>query len=405
MKRRDFLSLATATGISSSLPFLSAKAANNNSPVNGATQSLYAPTRYLFIADISTYYISVYDTVTMEQVAHLNFNIKPKVMEIARDDSMLAFGNPEVSSLYLYNLISREIKVIDMPSPVYQIFFVPQSKLLAVGLRDQVGMVNYDTGEVTIFPEKFDSPQRETVLYAYYTLLFSSFSQSFWVLDKTKPVIYRKHGYDPIKKPWEVLDFTKRIRPTVGFDKGVASPEDYMVAFNTLDGSEGLLYFPETDKLLSTGPMYTAGTTYRPMVSPYIDAYSQRVLFSDVSGHLAYFNLEQGDEKPIRYEVDFSPRIIRSGWLESTWVIGGDKGLMFQSFDNPDDHKIYRFPYEVVDMWVTGDSKTLYMTLDEGPPQIFRYDIRTREMLDPIRIKGVVMGGLLRMGSNNSICY
>ncbi|NOL50100.1 YncE family protein [Pelistega europaea] len=408
MKRRDFLSLTAGltlglSGLSSWVNAATQESTTSSS--EAAEPSLYAPTRYLFVTDKSTYYIAVFDIITGERVGHLNFNFRPDVIEIARDDHMLAVGNPNLSELYLHDLKTRQTKVIKLPSPVYQVFFIPQSKLLAVALRDQVGIINYISGELKIFPEKFDSPQRQTVLYQYYTLLFSSFSQSFWILDKTKPVIHHKHGYDDVHIPWRQLDFSKRLNTSAGLDKGVASPEDYMIAFNTLDGTEGLIYFPETDKLLQTGPMYTVGTTYRPMVSPYIDAYSKRVIFADVSGHMAYFNLERGDEKPLRYEVDFSPRLIRSGWLESTWIIGGDRGLMFHDFDNPDNRKVYRFPYEIVDMWVTGDSKTLFVTVDEGPPQVLRFDIRTREMLEPLRISGIVMGGLLRMGSNNSICY
>ena len=56
-------------------------------------------------------------------------------------------------------------------------------------------------------------------------------------------------------------------------------------------------------------------------------------------------------------------------------------------------------------MWVTGDSKTALVTIDEGPPQLIPYDIRTREQLKPIRVLGVAMTNMIRMGSNNSICY
>ncbi len=41
----------------------------------------------------------------------------------------------------------------------------------------------------------------------------------------------------------------------------------------------------------------------------------------------------------------------------------------------------------------------------EGAPYIYRFDIRTREQLPPIRVRGVTMASMLRMGSNNSICY
>ncbi len=49
--------------------------------------------------------------------------------------------------------------------------------------------------------------------------------------------------------------------------------------------------------------------------------------------------------------------------------------------------------------------KTALYTLDEGAPAIYRFDIRTREQLPPIRVRGVTMASMLRMGSNNSICY
>ena len=66
---------------------------------------------------------------------------------------------------------------------------------------------------------------------------------------------------------------------------------------------------------------------------------------------------------------------------------------------------MYRFPDEVMNIWVTGDSKMALVTRDEDVSQLYRYDIRSHEMLDPIRLSGVVMGGKIRMGSNNSICY
>ena len=38
-------------------------------------------------------------------------------------------------------------------------------------------------------------------------------------------------------------------------------------------------------------------------------------------------------------------------------------------------------------------------------PQIIPYDIRTRERLKPILTPGVSMANIIRMSSNNSICY
>ena len=96
-----------------------------------------------------------------------------------RDDAMLAVGSPEVSAIEFMNLRTRERRRVKQPSPVFQIFFVPQTNLVALGWRDQVGMINWLGLHGTHLPRRFDSDQRQTPIITSYSLLFSSFSQSF----------------------------------------------------------------------------------------------------------------------------------------------------------------------------------------------------------------------------------
>ncbi len=412
MQRRNLLLSAAAAGLGlAGQPAWSNsnKASNASGGLDLGTGKgsapLYQPTRYVFVADMMSNFIAVVDLQSGKSVDLLNFGIRPHVMELARDDEMLAVGSPQTTELCLMNLKTRQITRMQLPAPTYQLFFVPQSTLLAVGMRDRVGLIDYHYGSLKVFDRLFDSPQRNTSLESYYSLLFSSFSQSYWVLDEKKPFIYHKRGQDPADSAWRELDFSKRLNIQGGFDTGVASPEDYLLTFTTEDGTQGLIYFPESDKLISTGNMRSTGNTYKPMLTPYIDAYTKNVIFGNKSGNMVHFNLAQNPDKPERFTVDFSPRIIRSGWLESTWVLGGDKGLTFQSFTDPADRKHYRFVPEVTNIWVTGDSKTALVTLDEGPPHLIPYDIRTREQLKPIFVSGVAMPAKVRMGSNNSICY
>lgn len=373
--------------------------------ISKVSQGLYAPTRYAFVADRVSNFISVTDIVSGAHVKTLDFGIRPHVMEMARDDAWLAVGSPESRRMFLMNLRTQERHRVDLPSPLFQMFFVPQSTLLAIGLRDQVGMIDYSDFSVRIFPRRFDSDQRQTLLNTYYSLLFSSFSKSFWVLDEDAPRIYHKDGDSDADDDWREIDMSRHIGSGSGLGIGVASAEDDLLAITTDDGSEGLVYFPGQDRVLSTGPMRTVGSTNEPMIMPYIDAYSNHVIFADVQGNVALFDLKKGDEKPQRFTVKFSPRFIRTGWLESTWILAGDRGVMLQSFDDPSDRRVDRFRQEVMSMWVTGDSKTALYTLDELVPQLFRYDIRTRKPLKPIRVRGVSMPAMIRMGSNNSICY
>lgn len=400
MKRRDFVLSAA-----SSMALAHAGAWASATPAAPAAPSLYEPTRYVFVADKMSNFISVIDLVSGKHVESLDFGIRPHVFEMARDDAMMAVASPEATQICFFNLKTRETTRMKLPAPVYQIFFVPQSKLVALGMRDCVGMIDYDEFTLKVFDRKFDSPNRKTVLDSFYFLLFSSFSQSFWVLDEEKPRIFHKYGKDSAKSKWDEIDFSGRIKTNRGFDVGIASPEDYLLTMTTEDGNEGLIYFPESDKLLSTGSMRTTTNTYKPMLMPYIDFYTKNVIFGNKEGQMAHFDLESGSDKPERFTVDFSPRFIRSGWLESTWVLAGDKGIMFQSLKDPADRKVFRFVAEVTNVWVTGDSKTALVTIDEGYPQIIPYDIRTRERLKPILTPGVSMANIIRMSSNNSICY
>lgn len=396
MMRRDFI-LSAASGLG-----LASAGAQAGAPPK---KPLHAPTRHVFVADKMSNFISVIDLESGEKVDSLDFGIRPHVFEMARDDAMLAVASPEASQVCLFNLQTRATTRMKLPAPAYQLFFVPQSKQLAIGMRDRVGMIDYGQFTLKVFERRFDSPHRDTALNAYYSLLFSSFSQSFWVLDEEQPRIFHKRGQDAADSRWKEIDFSRRIRTARGFDVGIASPEDHLLAFNTEDGEQGLIYFPETDRLLSTGPMRTTQNSYKPLLTPYIDAYTKNVIFGSKEGTLAHFNLESGGDRPERFTVDFSPRVIRSGWLESTWVLGGDKAILFQSFKNPADRKVFRFAAEVTNVWVTGDSKTALVTIDEGYPQLIPYDIRSREQRKPIPIPGVAMANLIRMGSNNSICY
>ena len=235
MKRRDFVLSAA-----SSMALAHAGAWASATPAAPAAPSLYEPTRYVFVADKMSNFISVIDLVSGKHVESLDFGIRPHVFEMARDDAMMAVASPEATQICFFNLKTRETTRMKLPAPVYQIFFVPQSKLVALGMRDCVGMIDYDEFTLKVFNRKFDSPNRKTVLDSFYFLLFSSFSQSFWVLDEEKPRIFHKYGKDSADSKWDEIDFSSRIKTSRGFDVGISSPEDYLLTMTTEDSNERL---------------------------------------------------------------------------------------------------------------------------------------------------------------------
>lgn len=396
MKRRDFLRYSLAGGAVLAQPQLVFATTE--------TYSFYNPTRYIFITDRESPFITVFNVFYGKYVGSLNFDMKPEVIELSRDDSMMVVGNTESTELILYDLQTRMQRVLTLPSPIHRAFFIPQSKLVAIAMREHLGMVNYESGELLVYPEPYDVANRDSANGQHFQLLFSSFTRTYWVLDGDSPRIYRKSAYDPEDTSWEAMDFSERLGTSLGFEDGLVTPGNYLMALTAKQGNEGYAYFIEEDKLLSTGPMGAKGETGASMLRPYIDSSFKRVLFADTGGNIALFNFDKSEEAE-HYKVDFSPQHFRTGWLESTLIIAGDKGLQFQSFDDLDDKKVFELPSGVVDTWVSGDGKILYLTLEEGEPQVLRYDIRRREPLEPILVHGVMSASALRMGSSNSICF
>lgn len=380
-----------------------ALAAIEESSSSSYNPSLYNPTRYLFVADGESPFITVFNVMYGKHIDLLNFNMTPETIEIARDDSMMIVGNSESTELVLFDLKTRLQSSVTLPSPIHRAVFVPQSKLVAIGMSDQFGLLNYQTAQLTVYPSPLSAEERDAADRDL-TLLFSSFTRTYWVLDENKPVIYRKSAYDPDDSPWETMDLSDRVNISAGFDGGVVTPGNYMMALTTKQGNEGYVYYMDEDKVYSTGPMGSESSPAGPMVRPYIDSSFRRVLFADASGHVALFDFDKSD-KAQHFKVDFTPRDFRTGWLETTLILGGDKGVQFQSFNDLDDKVFFELPSGVADMWVSGDSKTLYITLDEGEPQVLRYDIRSRKALEPILVHGIIRGAALRMGSTNSICH
>lgn len=394
MKRRDFLQYSLAGGLLLAHPHLAF--------ATSKVQSIYNPTRYIFVTDTESPFITVFDVISGEQLGLLNFDLIPEIIEISRDDSKMVVGNRQVAKLVLSDLVTHQRQEFVLPSPPHQAHFVPRSKELLVAMSDQVGVINYESGELTLYAQNSDAA--DGTMSQQSKFLYSSFTENNWLLDSQKPFLYKKSVADAIDAPWETIDLSSRVQSGTGFKEGIISPENYLLAFTSDKGNEGFVYFPGEDKLISTGHLGGASTVDSRMVEPYMDSLFMRVLFADNSGNITLFKFLDGDELQ-HFHVDFSPRMFRSGWLDTTWILGGDRALLFQSYDDPDDRVTYELPGEVLDMWVSGDSKILYLTVDHGEPQVLRYDIRRRQALEAIPVHGVIQSAKLRMGSNNSVCY
>jgi len=326
-------------------------------PETAAPQSLYDPTRYVFVADKGMSNIAVVDLEEERQVDTLRSPVAIRTFASSTDKPWLAISDQRRYAITLINLETREIQEIPLPSRAFRLTFVPESSKLAVALEDRVGMVDYRTGEVNILEKTFQN------LYTRFNTIFSVYSQTFWVLQENTPLIYQ-YSYSEPDKGWQIID----IGETRGLGSGAPSFEDRLIAFNTYYADEGIIYFADTGKVIKTGPLY--------------------------------------DYEPKRLNLGYRPRKFRTGWLDRYLVVGGDRHLSIHPFDDLENRIQLDFGYDedVTDMWISGDSK-LVLYSKEYKPVLSRYNLQTLESLPDIRLNGIVQADWIRMGSTNNVCY
>ena len=330
---------AAATPVAASAP-----------PETAAPQSLYDPTRYVFVADKGMSNIAVVDLEEERQVDTLRSPVAIRTFASSTDKPWLAISDQRRYAVTLINLETREITEIPLPS-------------------------------------RFNT-------------IFSVYSQTFWVLQENTPLIYQ-YSYSAPEKGWQTID----IGETRGLGSGAPSFEDRLIAFNTYYADEGIIYFADTGKVIKTGPLYDSKHLNERLLEPFIDNGMKHVIFGDLGGNILIYEPDVSDE-PKRLQLGYRPRKFRTGWLDRYLVVGGDRHLSIHPFDNLEERIQLDFGYDedVTDMWISGDSK-LVLYSKEYKPVLSRYNLQTQESLPDIRLNGIVQADWIRMGSTNNVCY
>ena len=374
---------AAATPVTTSAP-----------PETAPPQSLYDPTRYVFVADKGLSNIAVVDLEEERQTDTLRSPVAIRTFASSTDKPWLAISDQRRYAITLINLETRDIQEIPLPSRAFRLTFVPESSKLAVTLEDRVGMIDYRSGEVNILEKTFQN------LYTRFNTIFSVYSQTFWVLQENTPLIYQYSYSDPAKG-WQTID----IGETRGLGSGAPSFEDRLIAFNTYYADEGIIYFADTGKVIKTGPLYDSKHLNERLLEPFIDNGMKHVIFGDLGGNILIYEPDVSDE-PKRLQLGYRPRKFRTGWLDRYLVVGGDRHLSIHPFDNLEERIQLDFGYDedVTDMWISGDSK-LVLYSKEYKPVLSRYNLQTQESLPDIRLNGIVQADWIRMGSTNNVCY
>ena len=356
--------------------------------------SLYDPTRYVFAGDNGLPLVAVVDLEEGRQVDTLRFPVAVRVLSSSTDKPFLAVSDQRRYAITLYDLESREMREIPIPSRAMRMIFVPESSKLAVVFEDRVGMVDYRSGEVSVPEKTFQN------LYTRFSTIFSIYSQTFWVLQENTPLIYQYSFLHP-DDGWKTID----IGETRGLGRGAPSFEDRLIAFNTYYADEGIIYFADSGKIIKTGPMYKSRKLNEPLLEPFIDNGMRHVIFGDTSGRLLIYEPDKSDT-PQRLDLGYRPRVFRTGWLDRYLVVGGDRHLSIHPFADLENRTQLDFDYDedVLDMWISGDSKKVLFGR-QYKPLLGQYDLQHMQRLPDIPLTGIVQPSFIRMGSTNNVCY
>ena len=356
--------------------------------------SLYDPTRYVFAADEGVAQILVVDLEEGRQIDKIRMPVAIRVLSSSTDKPYLAVSDRRRYAIVLYDLENRDMREIPIPSRAMRMVFVPESSKLAVVFEDRIGMVDYRSGEVSVPEKTFQN------LYTRFSTIFSVYSQTFWVLQENTPLIYQYSFLNP-EAGWQTID----IGETRGLGRGAPSFEDRLIAFNTYYADEGIIYFADSGKIITPGPMYKSRKLNEPLLEPFIDNGMRHVIFGDTSGRLLIYEPDKSDE-PQRLDLGYRPRVFRTGWLDRYLVVGGDRHLSIHPFADLSQRTQLDFGYDedVLDMWISGDSKTVIYGR-QYKPLLGRYDLQHMQPLPDIPLSGISQPIFIRMGSTNNVCY
>ncbi|UJF24539.1 hypothetical protein L0B52_09470 [Suttonella sp. R2A3] len=258
-----------------------------------APKSLYGPTDYAFISSKGFPNLAVVDLRSGQQIDTVKLPVTAKILAASTDRPYLAFSDRFTHGVYVMNLQTREIELFDLPAKAYRLVFIPNTSKLVIVLEKQVATLDYERGELNVIEREFQH------LYTRFNTIFSVYSQTIWVTQERTPIIYR-YRFDKPEEGWEAID----IGDTRGFGRGAPSFEDQIIAFNTYYADEGIIYFNDSGKTITTGPMYDSRPLNEPMVEPYIDNGTRHVIFGDKRGNLKIYDLRKSDE-PEDFKVSF----------------------------------------------------------------------------------------------------
>ncbi|UJF23787.1 WD40 repeat domain-containing protein [Suttonella sp. R2A3] len=347
----------------------------------------YEPSRYAFVTDVLHHRFSVADIVSGQSVGSIALPALPKVLASSKDSPYLAFSDRIASRVWLLQQKSQAMTHYDLPSPVYKLFFLPSSTLLVIALEAQVALLDYASGTLKILPGTFQSR------YAHFSTIISPVSQTLTVLEERSSNIQRwdiERG-----DAWQAIS----IGGKAGFAHGVPGFADALIAFTTYQRKEVIFYTPETESI----KRFPSPDNTR-FLEPYLSNDLSFAAFANLGG---YLHLRRLGKHPREHSVqlDFTPRYLRSGWLDRYLVIGGDGYLQIRDaktliiLDTIDLDGA-----SIISIWVSGDSKYALFTYG-GSATLGVYNLQTLSRAPDITLPSIMQPNRITMNSTNNICF
>ena len=142
------------------------------------------------------------------------------------------------------------------------------------------------------------------------------------------------------------------------------------------------------------------------MVSKSYISDSGHVVFASLGGQLRVYPHPHSPAELLTTELDFTPRYLRSGWLDKYLIIAGDGCLQIRKLADLEIIAEHRFPaaQPILHIWISGSSKyALFTRSDEKA--LFSYDLQRLAMASAIDLPALAQPYRIAMNSSNNICF
>lgn len=389
--RRTGLLIVATIGMAGAIWFVKSFATVTPEQVMNSLFDVSAPTRYAFISDADKPSVAVIDLIEQRQVTTLTLQTQPDFWVLSADQGKLLYASNGYNQVYIRDVVSHDEQQLNLSHPIQSWQYNDAHHWLFVwgdGMVSRIDIVSRDIETIDSSVMNLDG------------LLYDAFLQKLWLIDG-------EHGQ---LTAWSLTE--AEHKPTLYHYPLPEGAHDFAPLASTPDGLYLLIGFADKSGQyqLKLWDMTTAAwidktflLDHSPLVRPYVGARGRYIwVFSQKGNGLRIDAIPPYLSEPINTSITVVKNIA-TGWLDQRLLVTGESSAVVYDAESFSRVAQVDLPAMVGEVFITADSKTALMTIDNTP---VLYALRLKDgMLTELTLKDIAHPDKVIMGASATLCH